>query len=132
MSHESPHPEALGNFEKAYVPEAKIHYALRHPGKGRPFAALGYSEEAGNWESLRDAILEGLPNYPAIVDKQDQYGITYEVVIAVGGPAGKEAPVKTYWIREWGEEHPRLITLYINTKEWKRWEDERGDDITDA
>jgi hypothetical protein len=88
---------------------------------------LGYSEEVGNWEALRDAILEGLPNRPAIFDKQDQYGITYEVTIPVSGPVGKEAPVKTYWIREWGEESPRLTTLYINAREWRRWEEERGD-----
>ena len=90
------------------------------------FTALGYSEEAGNWEQLRNAILQGLPNYPAVFDKQDQFGLTYEVTIPVSGPTGKEAPVKTYWIREWEEESPRLITLFIITREWKRWEEEEG------
>ena len=127
MAQESQHPQALRNLERAYIPEAKIrHYAFRDLYKSRMFRALGYSEEAGNWEALRDAILEGLPRHPAVLDKQDQYGITYEVTIAVGGPVGKEAPVKTYWICEWGEESPRLITLYINAKEWKRWEQQRG------
>lgn len=126
MTQESPHPEALDNFEKAYILEGKIRYALRHASKGRVFRALGYSEEAGNWEALREAILEGLPNYPAVFDKQDQFGITHEVTIPVSGPAGKEAPVKTYWIREWEKEPPRLTTLFINTREWRRWEEERG------
>jgi hypothetical protein len=126
MAQESPHPEALDNFEKAYIPEGKIRYALRHASKGRVFRALGYSEEASNWEALRDAILERLPNYPAVFDKQDQFGITHEVTIPVSGPAGKEAPVKTYWIREWEKESPRLTTLFINTREWRRWEEERG------
>ncbi len=125
MAQEPPHPEALENYEKAYIPESKIRaYALRHPGKRRPFEALGFSEEAGNWEALRDAILERLPRYPAILDKQDRYGITYEVVMIVIGPSGKEAPVKTYWIREREQDSPRLITLYINTREWRRWERE--------
>ncbi len=126
MTQELPHPEALENFEGAYIPESKIHaYALRDPGKRRPFEALGFSEKAGNWELLRDAILERLPKYPAVLDKQDDYGITYEVVIPVIGPNGKEAPIKTYWIRDWGQKFPRLTTLYINTREWRRWELER-------
>lgn len=125
MTRESPHPEALRNFAKAQIPESKVRYALRHASKGRVFRALGYSEEADNWQALRDAILEGLPYHPAIFDKQDQYGITYEVTVPVGGPAGKEAPVKTYWISEWEEESPRLITLYVNAREWRRWERER-------
>lgn len=100
MTQESPHPEALENFEKAYIPEAKIrHWALRNPGRSRVFRTLGFSEEAGNWEALRDAMLEGLPRYPAVFDKQNQYGVIHEVTIPISGPAGKEAPVKTYWIR---------------------------------
>jgi len=128
MTQESPHPEALANFERAYIPEAKIrYYAFRDPYKSRVFRALGFSEEAGNWEALHNALLEGLPRYPAVFDKQDQYGITYEVIVPVSGPSGKQAPVKTYWIREWGEECPRLTSLYINAREWRRWEQERGD-----
>jgi Domain of unknown function (DUF6883) len=126
MAQESSHPEALENFERAYIPKDKIRrYALRDPDKSRVFGTLGFSEEAGNWEILRDAILEQLPYYPAIVDKQDQYGITHEVTIPVSGPTGKEAPVKTYWIYRWGEDFPRLTTLFINTREWRRWEEER-------
>lgn len=89
---------------------------------------MGFSEEAGNWENLRDAILEELPRYPAVFDKENQYGITHEVTIPVSGPTGKEAPVKTYWIREGEEEPPRLTTLFINTKEWRRWEKDADDD----
>lgn len=126
MTQEPPHPETLENFERAYIPESKIRdYALRDPGKRRPFEALGFSEKAGNWEMLRDAILDGLPKCSAIFDKQDEHGITYEVVVPVIGPNGKEAPIKTYWIREWGKSFPRLTTLYIDTKEWRRWELER-------
>lgn len=127
MASELPHPEALEDFDRAYIPEGKIRaYALRHPSKKRPFEALGFSEEAGNWEMLRDAILDELPRHPAIFDKQNQYGITHEVTVPVVGPNGKEAPVKTYWIREREEDSPRLTTLYINTREWRRWEQSKG------
>ena len=128
MTEEYPHPEALDNLEKAYIPEAKIRlYAFRDPHKSRMFRALGFSEEAGNWETLRDALLNKLPGYPAVLNKQNQYGITYEVVITVSGPGGKLAPIRTYWIREWGEECFRLTNLYINAREWRRWEENRGD-----
>ena len=126
MPQEPQHPESLRNLESAYIPVGKIRdYAFRDPYKSRMFRALGYSEEAGNWEALHDAILEALPRYPAVFDKQDEYGITYEVTITVSGPLGKEAPVKTYWICEWGEDSPRLTTLYIKAKEWRRWEQAR-------
>lgn len=131
MPQDSPHPKALANFEKAYIPESKMHYALQDASKSRVFRALGYSEKADNWEVLRDAILEGLSNYPAVFDKEDQYGITYEVVIIISGPVGKNAPVKTYWIREWESEYPRLITLFIDSREWRRWEEHR-DNVTGA
>jgi hypothetical protein len=50
------------------------------------------------------------------------------VTIPIGGPGGKEAPVKTYWIYERGEESPRLTSLYIDVREWRRWERGRRDD----
>lgn len=127
MALEQPHPQALDNFDEAYIPEGKIReYALRNVSKKRPFESLGFSEGAGNWEMLRDAILDGLPQHPAIFDKQNQYGITHEVTVPIVGPNGKEAPVKTYWIREREEDAPRLATLYINTREWRRWEQSKG------
>jgi hypothetical protein len=123
-----PHPEALRNFDNALIPELKITgYALVDPGKSRPFSALGFSKEAGNWEALRDAILQGLPCHPASYDKLNEFGTYYEVVLPIRGPTGKVAPVKTYWIFRRGEDFPRLATLYIDVKEWSRWEQERED-----
>ncbi len=128
MSEQSSHPEALRNFDSAHIPESKIRgYAFVRPDKRRPFNALGFSEEAGNWEALRDAILEGLPHHPATYNKQNENGTYYEVVLPIRGPTGKEAPVQTVWIYLWGEDFPRLITLYISARRWRRWEQERGD-----
>lgn len=122
------HPEALNNFERACIPEGKIHhYALRDLDKSRPFRALGFSEEAGNWEALRDAILERLPRSPAVFDKQNEWGTYYEVNTIIRGPSGKEAPVRTYWIYRWGEDFPRLATIFISSTEWRQWELEGGD-----
>ena len=123
-----PHPKALRNFDSACIPESKIRgYALVERDKSRLFKALGFSEEAGNWEDLRDAIRRGLPHQPATYDKENVYGTTYEVVLPIRGPTSKEAPVKTYWMFRRGQDFPRLVTLYINAKEWERWDQERGD-----
>jgi len=98
MSGGTSHPEALRNSESAHIPESKIKdYALVDPGKKRPFEALGFSEEAGNWKALRDAILECLPNHPATYNKENEHGTTYEVVLPIRGPTGKVAPEKTAW-----------------------------------
>ena len=94
MSEQAPHPEALEKVERAYIPEDKIRYrAFRDPHKSRVFEALGFSEEAGNWEALRNALLERLPYHPAVFNKQNQWGFTYKALIATSRPSGDEAPV---------------------------------------
>ncbi len=115
-----PHPEALENLERAYIPEGKIRYALRDPNKRRPFAALGFSEEAGNWEELRNAVVESLPYQPAEPGLRDEYGQRYSVKLSIRGLGSEEAPVTTGWIYDIGEDYPRLITIYIDTDKWRR------------
>ncbi|MDQ3637844.1 MAG: hypothetical protein M3426_07595 [Actinomycetota bacterium] len=119
-----PHPEALENFERAYIPESKVRYALRNPDKSRLFAALGFSEEAGNWEELRDRVAESLPFHPAEFSHRDRYGITYRVDMPIAGRESKVAPVRTKWIYRHGQNFPRMTTIYVKTTEWKRWESE--------
>jgi hypothetical protein len=77
---------------------------------------LGFSEEAGNWEALRNAVLERLPYHPADFNKQNQWGFTYKALISTSRPSGDEAPVNAYWFFEQVEEHPRLISLYIDPR----------------
>jgi hypothetical protein len=128
MDRQPSHPNALRNFDRARIPESKIRgYALRNPGKKRPFEALGFSIEAGNWQALCDAIMEGLPYFPAVFDKRNVWGTFFGVVVPVRGPNGKEAPVQTYWVYKPGENFPSLATLYIDTDEWDRWEQEGED-----
>lgn len=91
-----------------------------------PFEALGFSEQAGNWKDLRDAILENLPFYPAQLSHRDRWGATYNVDIIVRGPSGEEAPLRTKWIYGTGEDQPRITTLYVKTTEWRRRRREEG------
>lgn len=92
MSGQTPHPETLENFARACIPEAKVHYALRHPGKGRVFAALGFSEKAANWEALREAVRQELPQQPATYLKQNEYGLYYEAILPYAAPATNKHP----------------------------------------
>ncbi|MGF1473182.1 MAG: DUF6883 domain-containing protein [Rubrobacteraceae bacterium] len=128
MGEREPHPDAMRNANQAHIPEAKIRdYALKDPGKKRPFKALGFGLAARNWEALYDAILEELPHHPAVFNKRNVWGTYFEVVVPVRGPNGKKAPVRTFWIYGVDEDVPRLVTLYIDTDEWDRWERERGE-----
>lgn len=125
MGRVPPHPDALPNADRARVPEGKIReYALKDPGKKRPFEALGFGLAAGNWEALRDSILDGLPGRPAVFDRRNEHGAFFGVVVPIRGPNGKEAPVRTVWIYRVGEDAPSLVTLYIDTDEWDHWERE--------
>jgi len=129
MCEPSPHPDALRNWEWARIPESKIRgYAFKRPDKSRPLRALGFSEEAGNWRDLHDAILDALPFHAATFAKQDEHGTTYEVVVHISGPSGKVAPVKTYWIYDHGVEIPRLTSLYIVVRDWKLLDQEKESD----
>jgi hypothetical protein len=126
MSRRGTHPEALPNLGRAHLPEGKIRYPLRDPNKRRAFGALGYSESAGNWEALRDAVSENLPSFPARFNHRDEWGSTYDVDMILPGPEGERAPVRTKWIYRTGEDFPRLVTLYVRTTEWRRLDREQG------
>jgi hypothetical protein len=121
-----PHPDALRNFGMAHVPESKVRYPLRDPDKSKAFEALGFSEGAGNWEALRGEIVGNLPLYAACFSHRDEWGITYDVDMPVAGVEGRKAPVRTKWIYRSGEDFPRLVTLYVKTTEWRRWEREES------
>ena len=121
MSEREPHPDALRNHEVAHIPDEKIRrYALGDPDKRRPFEALGYGEEFGNWEELRERIREALPFYPARLVERTKWGAVFRVDMPMAGPSGEEAPIRTGWIYLAGEDFPRLTTRYVKTHEWRR------------
>ena len=68
--------------------------------------------------------MEELPFYPASVSHEDEWGITRNVDMLIPGPEGKTAPVRTKWTFRYGEDFPRLVTLYVKTTEWRRGERE--------
>jgi hypothetical protein len=126
MSAREPHPAVLRNFQNALIPESKLRYALVDSDKRKPFRVLGWAVEGSSgWRDLRDALVEGLPYNAAVLSHRDEWGETYDVDMTVVGPKGKAAPVRTKWMYRIGEDFPRLVTLYVRTTDWKRWERER-------
>ena len=48
------------------------------------------------------------------VYKRQKYGQPFEVTMRLLGPNGKSAKVKTGWIINNGENHPRLVTAFVD------------------
>jgi Domain of unknown function (DUF6883) len=114
----TPHNKALPNFERAVIPPDKLQRYLLDPshpvGKNKAVVfkkALGY--EQAKWEMLRDTIFEELPYYEAVRGRADQYGIRYNVTLAITGPNGRTADVLTVWIIEDGKDHPSFVTAVV-------------------
>lgn len=101
----------------AIVPQEKLaRYALNpsHPegaNKARVFAsALGFT--ADNAALLEKALLQALPQAPALKRRQDAHGQRYQADVEVTGPRGT-AIVRTAWIVAQEGDAPRLTSLYV-------------------
>jgi hypothetical protein len=117
---DSPHPQALKNYQQAIIEPAKlIRYALNpnHPiggHKARVFqSALGFHQ--GNWRELEAAIRAKLPSHPANFSEETPFGKKYEVYLPITGLTGRTVEVLTVWQYDTDNvghesEFPRLIT----------------------
>jgi hypothetical protein len=110
--------QELPRYEEAWIPESKLtKYALNtdHP-KGRSHARLFRSElgiELQHWHFLYDQILERFPESQAILHKESEYGLEWEVPILVTGRNEAIRWVTTGWIVEYAITKPRLTTAYL-------------------
>jgi filamentous hemagglutinin len=109
----------LPNASEAVVPVAKLRdYVLspehaRGKHKARVFqSALGIGQ--GDWEYLRDQVLEGVRRFPVVsLSAAHPFGTIYSVAMPIEGLNGATHQVITAWIVE-GEAPPRLTTLYVD------------------
>ena len=105
----------LPNADRAEVPEKKLRdYVLSrdHPigrFKAQFFAGLGFS--AGNWDRLRDRLLELAEREDAERGPVTKYGQKYLVSGTLEGPSGA-AEVVSVWIVLAGDDIPRFVTVY--------------------
>lgn len=119
-------PQRLPEFECAEIPPPKLRdYALNptsSEGAHKAFvfeSALGI--EQGDWEYLRDGILEGLPTTEAIlVEPKTPWGHeSWTVHVLILGLNGCTCLVTTGWKRLPGQP-PSLTTAYIKSSSENR------------
>lgn len=108
----------LPRASAATVPAEKLSsYALdpQHPRgrhKARVFAsALGIRQP--DWRYLREQILSSVVDAPVRSTRITPFGVTYEVVVTVGGLNGASLPVVTTWIVE-RDRPPRLTSTWVD------------------
>ncbi len=106
----------LPNAEKALVAPEKVRDYLLAPsnprarGKAAFFRALGF--DPGDWELLRDALLELARTGAASRGQESEFGKKFEIRATIRGPTGRQAVVNTVWIVQVGESTPRFVTAY--------------------
>jgi hypothetical protein len=50
----------------------------------------------------------------ATPDQHSEFGTKYEMRATMTGPAGRQAVIRTVWIVDAGDDHPRFITAYFD------------------
>ena len=109
----------LPGVDDAVIPADKLtRYSLdsdRQPDKATAFRrALGYTSD--NADVLIADIKCNLHCYPAISKGHNGWGETYDIILNLCGPNGKNANVLTAWIVRDGETFPRLTNVYVTEK----------------
>ena len=106
----------LPGVERAVVDRAKIRdylLSMEHPigrFKAAFFCALGYSR--GEWERLREDLLEVARTGVAVEGRRNVFGQMYEVRGMLVGPSGRRANITTVWIIVHGDDSPQLVTAF--------------------
>jgi len=107
----------LPNPEKAVIPNQKLSGYCLNPdhadGKHKAYifqAVLGIGLEEE--EELRQALLDAIQNYEAVIDKSNQYGQKYTVDFPLTRNE-KQATVRSVWIVWYEEDFPRLVSRYV-------------------
>ena len=107
----------LLNHENAYTEDSKFFdYLLNegHPvGKHK---AIVFKKVLGvtlsNYNVLKERILKGIINYPALEGMSDVYGIRY-IVDFPWRENDSNVIIRTAWIIRVRENFPRLVTVFI-------------------
>ena len=107
----------LPRYQEAVIPRAKFtEYALnpsKDTNKAEAFRkALGYTLE--NVDNLIEQINAKLPECNAVEKGDRGWGMTYEVVMNITGPNGKNAKVLTAWIDDKNNGEMRLTTIHVD------------------
>lgn len=106
----------LPNADRAVIDPAKIvRYLLDvdHPdggSKARLLVSLGYS--AADWQQLAADLRRMHLTEEYVTTSHTTWGVRYEVVAPITGPAGGTVLFRSVWQIDLGTDAPRLITMY--------------------
>lgn len=106
----------LPNPDRAIVSPEKVRDYLLSPvnprarGKAAFFRALGFGP--ANWQALRAVLLDVARTGMTTPGQHSEFGTKYEIRATITGPAGRRALIRTVWIVDAGDDHPRFITAY--------------------
>ena len=106
----------LPNRENAYVPPPKlVNYllSLSHPvggSKARFFRSAGFDET--NAASLEQGLIDIAHSEDVTETEQTPHGTKYVVEGSLHTPTKGIRRIKTVWIIDAGQEHPRFVTAY--------------------
>lgn len=106
----------LPDREGAYVPRVKIRdYLLSetHPigkSKAKFFRSLGFNE--ANDDLLKQELLRIVRMEDVKEAVSSEHGVKYIIDGTIQAPAGERVSVRTIWIVDKGQIHPRFVTAY--------------------
>jgi hypothetical protein len=109
----------LPGYESAYFSDDRLVTHVLNPkakeGKGSPAVLFErvLAIEGAHVEYLREQLVEGLAESPAILHKENEYGQAWEVPALVTGRNGRNAYVVEAWFIEVEASVPRFLTARV-------------------
>ncbi len=109
----------LPGYESAYFSDERlVTYVLNPEAKERKGSPAVLFErvlaiEGAHVEYLREQLVEGLAESPAILHEEDEYGQAWEVPTLVTGRNGRDAYVIGAWFIEVEARGPRFLTARV-------------------
>src|ERR1043165_6160127 len=106
----------IPNADRAIIDSDKlVRYLLDvdHPQggpKARLLVSLGYSTL--QWQQLENDLRRWHLTEDYLATSQSRWGIRYEIVAPLTGPAGDTVLFRSIWQIDIGTDIPRLITMY--------------------
>jgi hypothetical protein len=70
---------------------------------------MGY--ETSNWQTLAADVRAQHLAQDVVGSSENDYGVCYEVVAPLTGPAGRTITFRSVWQIDTGSDFPRLITM---------------------
>ena len=108
----------LPNCQEAYIPNAKlVSYLLNHAhpqnkGKAQFYKLAGY--DLSTVDFLKNELRQLACTGSVTNEQANEEGTKYVVIGVINGANNRQYKLKTVWVVEPPENHPRFVTAYPN------------------